>query len=286
MKIVLIQEAGQHKENFEFKEALCFQRAFTRMGIEALVCGKGYNADINARIQSADAIIVLQNYDLDWIPDLSSVVKPKFFWSIDSHKNKDEHLRYCIENKIGNILVSTYNDVPFFRSCTPITTRAFWFPNCYPSDLIMPIHGIKKYSIGFCGNYGNRREWLSALEKIYKIKLDIMVIGDDMVKAINSYDIHFNRNEADDINGRTFETMGCATLLLTNETPGIFNIFEEGKHLLTYKTIGECFEKIKYFIKKKEARDIVAKQGYEQVLKFHTYDKRAELILNIFNERG
>ena len=39
-----------------------------------------------------------------------------------------------------------------------------------------------------------------------------------MVKAINSYKIHFNRNHSKDINYRTFETLGCQTVLVTNNT--------------------------------------------------------------------
>jgi hypothetical protein len=283
MKIILIQEAGQHKENATFKEALCFQRAFERLGIKTIVAGPGYQQDIKTvQLQHEDILLVLQNYDLEWIPNLTLHKGLKFFWSIDSHKNKLEHLKFCHENKIDTVFVSTKNDVSYFKEIG----QSLWFPNCFPADLMRPLYISKNYYCGFCGNYGNRKEWLLALVRLCHLKTDIMVLGASMVRAINSYGIHWNRNEADDINGRTFETLGCGTLLLTNETPGIHELFDDGKHIVIYNTIGDCCEKIRYYSNHPSERMTIARAGNERALKYHTFDARAQFIVDLLNRKG
>jgi len=84
---------------------------------------------------------------------------------------------------------------------------------------VKKIDGIQKvHPIGFCGNHVTpiRKATVDTLSRIFGMKQDIFVIGDEMVKAINSYRIHFNMNIANDINYRSFETLACETVLLTN----------------------------------------------------------------------
>ena len=118
-------------------------------------------------------------------------------------------------------------------------TKTYWFPNAYPHDLIYPMEDIDKINdIGFCGNYLNRKEWIDIISEKFKIKTDIFVIGNDMVEAVNSYKIHFNRNIADDINFRTFETIGCNTLLFTNYTPDLDKLFDIEKNIWWFIKMG------------------------------------------------
>jgi hypothetical protein len=41
-KVLIIQEASRHLENFEFRECLCLERAFQENGWEPTVYGKGH----------------------------------------------------------------------------------------------------------------------------------------------------------------------------------------------------------------------------------------------------
>ena len=84
-------------------------------------------------------------------------------------------------------------------------------PNAFDDSLVKPLDIEQKHELGFCGNYVNRRSILEWLEQNHGLHLDIFVIGDDMVKSINSYKCHFNLNIANDINYRSFETIGCGT---------------------------------------------------------------------------
>ena len=96
-----------------------------------------------------------------------------------------------------------------------------------------------------------------------------------MVKSINSYKIHFNRNISDDINFRTFETMGCKPLLLTNYTPGLEELFIIGENIVVYKDRFDLIDKIKYYLENDKQREEMIIKGYDHVKSNHTY-------LNIF----
>ena len=105
-----------------------------------------------------------------------------------------------------------------------------------------------------------------------------------MVETINSYWIHFNINLANDINYRSFETIGCGTVLLTNYNPQYLELgFRDEVNCLLYKNQQELEEKIDKYLKEYETLDIIAKEGLK-LSEQHTYDKRAELLLNIYKD--
>ena len=150
--------------------------------------------------------------------------------------------------------------------------------------LIKPLELEKIHDIGFCGNINNRGGWLNEIKKYYNLKLDEFVIGEDMVRAINCYKIHFNRNIADDLNYRTFETLGCKTFILTNETPGLSDLFDVGKNIVTYSNEWDLLDKINYYLKNSNERNTITESGYKHVLENHTYFKRMGSLIKIINK--
>jgi len=203
--------------------------------------------------------------------------KLKIYWSIDSHCILNNHVDLCNKLKIDIHLNSTEYYLRFF---THITPKCFWFPNAYSSDLIKPLNIEKKYDVGFCGNILNRGDWIESLNE-FNIKKDIFVIGNDMVTAINSYKINFNRNIANDINYRTFETLGCKTFLITNYTEGLEKLFTLDKDLVTYATADDLKFKIRYYLNNPSKREEIESHGYKTALKRHTYDSRCRYLMRI-----
>ncbi len=84
------------------------------------------------------------------------------------------------------------------------------------------------------------------------MRRDIWVLGEAMVRAVNSYHVHFNRNVADDINSRTFETTGCGTMLLTNYTPGLEQLFKIGEEIVVYRDLDDLRHKARYYTARRE----------------------------------
>jgi len=286
MRVVILQEHGHHKANEEFREALNLCRAMKRQGVDAIVTGPGYYnyARINDLIAGADVVVCLENYERNnWVPDLSSVKAYTVFWTIDSHVRLGVHLAFATKHRFDLVLSSTAEIVPQYVRAG---FNCQWFPNCYPVDLICkPGIVIKDHDVGFCGLFpGNRKAWYDKVGMLVDIHYDTFVIGADMVKAVSSYRIHLNRNVGNDVNYRTFETLGCGTFLLTNNTDRLFDLFTE-KHLATYENEHDCVSQIYYYLAHEEERERIATAGYEWVRKHHTFDNRAHTMLGMLKER-
>ena len=286
MRISIIQEASRHEKNKNFRESLNLHRSFSKIeGVESRVWGLNYPDFITpfSEIEKwSDVIFIIENYTSKWMPidEISNSSKLKIFWSIDSHCVLQEHINLCRNLRIDVLLNSTEGYLKYFDS---EVKRIYWFPNAYPDDLIYPLDIEKTIDIGFCGNILNRGKVIDSLDK-YGIKKDIFIIGDDMVRAINSYKIHLNCNISDDINYRTFETTGCKTLLLTNYTPNLEKLFEIGKEVVIYNDLIDLDNKVRYYLENVSERNIIAEGGYNRVKREHTYSHRAKKIIDIINE--
>jgi hypothetical protein len=286
MKIVIIQEAGRHDKNKDFRESLNLHRSLSKIdGVESKVWGLNY-PDFDTQFSEieewSDVIFIIENYTSTWLPikEISESNKLKIFWSIDSHCVLQQHQYLCQLLKIDILLNSTESYIPNYNG---LVKKSYWFPNAYPDDLMKPLDIDKTIDIGFCGNVLNRGHIIDSLDK-YSIRKDIFVIGDDMVNAINSYKIHLNCNISNDINYRTFETCGCKTMLLTNYTPGLERLFDIGKEIVVYTSIEDLDNKVKYYLENDNERNIIAEAGYQRSKREHTYFERSKKLVEIINE--
>lgn len=284
MRIVIIQEKGRHLKNENFREALNFHRAFKSLGVDSLVWGLNYESfktPLEILIEKDDVILLLEDYEVNgWIPDLSNFKNLTLYWSRDSHCVPQAHVNTCRKHNINIVLNAIQHHQSYFQP-----TKTYWFPNAYPHDLIHPMEDIEQiHDVGFCGNYLNRKDWVDIIDTKFKVKRDIFVIGEDMVKAVNSYKIHFNRNISDDINFRTFETLGCNTLLFTNYTPDLEKLFDTEKDMVLYKDGNDLLEKLTYYLNNPIEKNKISNSGFETVTSKHTFVNRAKELIKIIKE--
>jgi len=282
-RILIVQENGRHDKNRDFRECFALQRAFTQLGVAADVWGLGHDSfkqPFAGIIDRYAAVISLENYDSGWQPDYSKVRILKSFWCIDAHMGMETYQQLARRSKFDLIFNSTENYLKHFAD---FCGQSLWLPNAYDSFLVAKHPEIpKNVPIGFCGNTGNRSEWISYLTRHYGLHHDEMILGADMVHAINGYQIHWNRNIADDINYRTFETLGCGTFLLTNHTPGLDQLFSIDEHLAIYRNKNELDEKLHYYGAHPRERELIAQAGHDHVKQNHSYVQRAESLLQAF----
>jgi len=290
MKILILQSAGKHEANKKYRECLCMWRALNRIdGVEAMIWGPGhdtYQKPFAEMAIWADAVLVLENYwAKPWLPDMKHIKALKLFWSIDAHIAMKRHAGIVNRLGIDIVLNSTGRYVKNFKSGG---RKSLWFPNCYPADLIGPRKKVaKRFDVGFCGSMVRGRDkWIKELSRQIGLQCDIFVLGDAMVTAINSYHIHWNRNYSCDVNYRTFETLGCRTCLVTNNTDRLKDMFHLGKHLIVYHDIADCIAKIRELQHDPAKTNRIAEAGYEHVKAHHTYDNRAQQLVDIIKENG
>lgn len=281
MKFLIIQENGEHDANRSYRECFCAQRALNALNQECDVWGLNHVGwtkmpDFNFY----DIIILLENYDKGWLAQLPlrDFKGIKLLWAIDAHCRGIQYyqnvfqyfdMTYCLQATKDYI-----NDIP----------NSSWFPNCFDDTLIKPLSNVEKtVDVGFCGNYTNRKPWLDYLEGVVPLKQDIFVIGDEMVKAINSYKIHWNKNLGCDINYRNFETIGCGTLLLTDYNWQYKDLgFKHNENTVFYNSPTDCVIKIKELLANPDEMGRIAQNGYE-LSKKHTYIERMKGLLSFLS---
>ena len=281
MRILILQDLPNALLPTEkFSIARGIERAFLRAGFDvyAVDTNTVNDHEIEHLFKLFDTLLVVQNYSLDKIKYVNIFEGLKIFWSIDSHKDFERHAQFILENKFDITLVSSLNYVSQFEQKG---ISSFWFPNCYPSDLIKPTtFKNRPVQVGFCGSKSNRGEWLSKLSSEFNFHLAINVLAEDMARELYSYGICWNRNEADDINFRTFEAMGAGCLMMTNNTKGIRDLFN-GHSIKMYYDYQDCVDIIRFFINNEEKRLQIAINGYNEVRKNHSYDSRVADLIRI-----
>jgi hypothetical protein len=286
MKALIIQENGRHSKNRHFRECFALQSAFQRLGWEAYIWGLGHpgQGGINKTpdFNAYDVVFNLENYDeIGWMPSLAHIKAYKIMWVIDAHMRGMAPYRELYLRDRYDMMLQATRDFVAGEADARIKENSVWFPNCFNDALIHPKDIEKKYDIGFCGNIVNREPYLSFIEASFQLKRDIFVIGADMVHAINSYKIHFNKNIANDVNYRNFETLGCRTLLLTNANPQYIDLrFVDGENCLIYHDLAELRDKIRYALDHPQRREQIAENGY-QLSKRHTYDERVKSLVTL-----
>jgi len=312
LKILLIQEKSRHPINIEFRECCCLKRAFESLGQDVEIWGMGWeNFRTLPDFNSYDLIITMENYGDTWIPDFSKIQNPKkMLWTIDSHvRGLDPYIKIFNKGNYDILLQSTKN----FVALDP-NKKSIWFPNCF-DDSLFPYTdwNRKEFFIGFCGSVQNRRPYLKRLQAWFgnDFKENIWVLGPDMISAIQSYKINFNLNVGNDINFRSFETLGAGSVLCTNDNSQYADLgFQDGVNCILFphtfdlftmtvnKTLGfgpristdlftsavnrDNFKKLQdrlaYYYANQAELEVLGKNS-STLSKRHTYKERAKLIM-------
>lgn len=108
------------------------------------------------------------------------------------------------------------------------------------------------------------------------------VFGYEMFKLLSKAKICFNIHGevADKCAGniRLFEATGVGTCLVTDWKDNITDLFEPDKEIITYRSVEECIEKVKWLIDNPLEREKIAKAGQKRTLTEHSIENRAKLM--------
>lgn len=173
--------------------------------------------------------------------------------------------------------------------------RVGWLPHAAEPQAYPEIEILKKFDIGFVGHVQETENYngitrVDALDRMFREFPNFYYgtrhpafpgknLFEDAAKKFSLSKIVFNISIKDDINMRVFEALSTGSFLLTNWLPTLEDLFEDGKHLVTYKTLDEAVEKAKYYLEHDDEREAIAEAGHEEFMKHHTYRHRVEKIL-------
>lgn len=283
---------------------LYYKHAIERMGLK-----------INHLIPRGDTRKDTGEYDLhfwvDWGEDALNY--PSFKIPDDGGKtiyvSSDTHLgrRYRFEKAMEFDYVffnqkRALEEFTLYRQSEIKRPKSFWLPHAFEPEAYPFFETLKKYDVCFIGHAQDPKNEnfngfsrTTALDRLFK-EFQNFYYGsrhpaypgknmfEDAAHHFCESKIVFNVSIKDDINMRVFETLGSGAFLLTNYLPTLGELFEDGKDLVTYKTLDEMVEKAQYYIEHNKERERIAASGHKKALKYHTYQQRIRTILNIIKE--
>jgi spore maturation protein CgeB len=90
------------------------------------------------------------------------------------------------------------------------------------------------------------------------------------------------------VNARCFEIAGAGGFQMVNWRPGLGQLFEDGKELISFRSVSDLKEKLAYWLPRESERRAVAEAGMRRAHAEHTYALRLKLLLDTLagKERG
>lgn len=154
----------------------------------------------------------------------------------------------------------------------------------------------------FGGNYEDRfpdsrfrKETIEFLRKKYNVGIfgmgwqngfHLPVFGNNFAVMASKAKILLGINAFSNIrkycSNRTWNSMACG-FLISHHFKGIEEMFENHKHLVWFKTLPELVENIDYYLKNKDERMKIYKNGRDILEQQYTYDVRADETIDIYN---
>ena len=107
--------------------------------------------------------------------------------------------------------------------------------------------------------------------------------GLDMYRVLYQSRVALNRHgsiagEAA-VNMRLFEATGMGTVLITDGKDGLDQLFDVGQEVVSYETVDDLVEKVRYYLSHEDERALIAQAGQQRTLREHTYaDRMRDLV--------
>lgn len=257
----------------------CFRRDFADR-IEVYACGPGNEIDIQDCPDFYDRVaLVVERLQIDLLWDIeggaastdfmfrrypTAIKIPRVFWAIDSH----QFLPMQAEK-------ARYFDLVFSAqkyAARHLGPNAEWLP--VGASLHEVDYGLERsIEVGFIGNvfpglHERRRRVIERLKRdIPGFQHHCNVFFEEKARLTSSMKIMVNVSLDNDINLRVFETMACGAMLITDRIHdnGLEQLFEDGKHLVTFETEDELVAKVRHYLSHEEERAAIARAGQERV---------------------
>jgi spore maturation protein CgeB len=215
-------------------------------------------------------------------------------------------------------ILEEYKDYDFIFTVSKLSEKIFnkqgvksrWLPLAFDPEIFKPLHYKKKLDIFFAGSnlpnrINNYRKYLIPLIDKYGHKLylagfgwgesnianNCKYLGEipynflNILYNLSKINLNILRDDVTNdylaINSRFFEILGSGSFMINSEIKGIHELFEINKEIVMVKSREEMLELVEYYLNNEEERLKIANRGYQKAVKYHTIEKRAEIISNI-----
>jgi hypothetical protein len=218
-----------------------------------------------------------------WLPDVADLRgRPLAGWLIDTHRGVRWRAR--LAKGFDATFTAQRRAVQDLRASTGV--EATWLPLAVAHDDCVPGPPLpsRRWDVAFVGATppGSFR---SALLEALQGKVDLAPWGsyvapDSMMALYRDARIVLNVPVSDDLNMRAFEASGAGALLVTGPMDGLDAILPAGAaHIVPERSVGNWVSEICAALADPDIADR-ANAGRTAVISRHTYDHRAETLLD------
>ena len=188
---------------------------------------------------------------------------------IDQNHNKNYDLSF-----VGNLFPSHKQRYELIEKLAKNVNISIWTPSLNSNIYSLLKSGVKSLVTGNITKYLEQE-----INMPLRYRYQGQAFGKKMYEIISQSKITLN-NHIDDAkneaaNMRLFEATGVGTCLLTDWKDNLPELFEPEKEVVTYKSLEECIEKVKWLLDHPQEREAIAKAGQARTLKDHTFAQRA-----------
>ena len=177
---------------------------------------------------------------------------------------------------------------------------ALFFPEASDSKIFYPMPSLPKaHSVSFVGGrYGIREKIVLALRAS---GIEVTTFGsgwgsgylpiEDVPKLFAQSKLVLgigtigHSSDFFALKMRDFDGPMSGSCYITHNNNDLSVLFEIGKEIITYQTINDCVEKVKYYLANDKEREEIALAGYLKASSLHTWSKRFEGVLSKLNFR-
>lgn len=278
MKILIADVLLAGKPNYDWKEGyeLCY--AFRNLGHICDVAGPNgviSETEIPNIANNYDLVIITENYPQysgwkwwNW----AEIKTPKVFWAIDTHLLN--FLPWIDQGKIDYVAFNNPQDITKYN-----IPKSFWMPYA-----VSKTHQLINYTdekirdVVFIGGMLPERKRIC--DKFGIVCLN--AYGPEYIKEMQASKICFNQSMSYDINGKYFEILSSGSFMLTNYNEHFHSFVDKNKDIekMFYYSEEDLGKKIKYYLENEEERESIAKKAKDYMYENHSWENRAELILN------
>lgn len=167
-------------------------------------------------------------------------------------------------------------------------SRLLWFPPIV-MDNDTPVEMEKEWDLLFVGKVDPdlTPARMKFLDKVAKLVPGLHVTQGEYRKLFPKARVVLNIAERGDLNFRVFEALACGSCLLTPAIEqGLFDLFEDGVHLVSYKpdNARDLVEKLNVLLADDALRKRIARNGNHLIEKYHRIIHRATTLHNLIND--
>lgn len=215
-------------------------------------------------------------------PDIGLLTLPKVAYLIDTHVSPE--LRLAMARHFDSVFMAQKGQIDDYAAAG--IEKLHWLPLACSPELHDVPETPRTLDLAYVGSLNSeemprRQALLHRLAALYPDHFIGRAWPHEMAAIYARAKIIVNVSHNRDVNMRVFEALASGALLITDESDGLEDLFEDGKHLIVYRKDEDLFDVVAFYLENDEARENIAAAGRAEVYARHTYDHRIAELLRI-----